>query len=50
VTVSRASWWGRRRASGVTSGPIVSRVVAIATAASVTQGSASALTGSRYAT
>jgi hypothetical protein len=46
VTVSRASWCGRRRASGVTSGPMITRSVDIATADRVTHGSASARTGS----
>ena len=45
VTVSRASWCGRRRGTGVTSGPMITRSVTIATAASTTHGSASARTG-----
>ena len=48
MTVSRASLCGRRRASGVTSGPIASRSVATATAARVIHGSATARTGARY--
>ena len=47
VTVSRASWCVRRRGSGVIIGPIVTREVASATAASVTHGSATCVTGSR---
>ena len=47
VTVSRASLWTRRRESGVTSGPRRIRSVAAATAASATQGSATARTGGR---
>ena len=47
LTVSRASLAGRRRASGVTSGPIATRVVAHAIAASVTHGSATSVTGGR---
>ncbi len=47
VTVSRASWWMRRRGSGVTSGPVTIRSVRIAIAAIVIHGSASAVTGAR---
>ena len=47
VAVSRATFTGRRRASGVTIGPSRIRPVAAATAASVIRGSATASTGSR---
>ena len=47
VAVSRASLCGRRRAIGVTSGPIVMRSVLIATAASVIHGSATSRTSGR---
>jgi len=47
VTVSRASLCTRRRDTGVTIGPILSRLVAAATAASATHGSATARTGGR---
>ena len=45
VTVSLATLCTRRRDSGVTIGPISTRDVAHATAASVTHGSATARTG-----
>ena len=49
MTVSRASFWGRRRATGVTSVPSRIRSVAAATAASAIQGSATGRNGSaRY--
>jgi hypothetical protein len=47
VTVSRASSCGRRRASGVTSGPVISRSVRLTMAAIVIHGSASFVTGGR---
>jgi hypothetical protein len=47
VTVSRASCCGRRRASGVTSGPVISRSVRVVIAAIVIHGSASRVTGGR---
>jgi hypothetical protein len=47
VAISRASFTGRRRASGVTIGPSRTRSVVIAMAASTTHGSATACTGAR---
>jgi len=47
VAVSLATLCTRRRDSGVTSAPIRTRDVAQATAASATQGSATARTGAR---
>jgi hypothetical protein len=49
VTVSLATLCTRRRDSGVISGPIRSLLVAHATAARATHGSATARTGARYA-
>ena len=48
MAVSRVTFSGRRRASGVTMGPIRTCDVAVATAASTTQGSDTASTGARY--
>ena len=48
MTVSLATLCTRRRDSGVTSVPIRSLLVAHATAASDTHGSATARTGARY--
>jgi hypothetical protein len=45
VIVSRASLCGRRRETGVTSGPITSRSVASAIAVSATHGSATGSVG-----
>src|SRR6266536_2156120 len=50
VTASLATLCTRLRDSGVISGPIRSLLVAHATAASATHGSATALTGARYTT
>jgi hypothetical protein len=50
VAASRATFTGRRRASGVTIGPSRTRSIAVATAASVIHGSATARTGGRQRT
>ena len=47
MTASRASFHGRRRAGGVTSGPIRMRCVAQAIAASATHASDTSTVGSR---